>query len=307
MKSSSPNIRWSLGRESWLGMPLVLEAGFEVIRRAMESWRGWHTHEGFEMDCVLEGRLDFSFGGNESLIVPGGHFILIPPRRRHEVYQNLVTPCRVFWIAFAPGAARSCRHTPFPSEFLRKTRQRLLDAGTRPRRAGKEIVWTIEQLHRLMVATEAAPTDSLATQEIRLLFSHLYLQTLRRLESEEPPQASGIVERTRRFMEENVGARTDISCIAREMGISRSHLSRAFAREVGYTPADYLRRLRCAKAKELLLATALPVTRIALDLGFSSSQRFAEIFKTYTGMSPTACRQRAVRFVLPHLCAGTER
>ena len=53
---------------------------------------------------------------------------------------------------------------------------------------------------------------------------------------------------------------------------------------------DYLARLRVRRAKALLRNGRLPVTRIAFDLGFSSSQYFATFFKRFAGFTPTAYR-----------------
>ena len=38
------------------------------------------------------------------------------------------------------------------------------------------------------------------------------------------------------------------------------------------------------------MTTSLPVTDIAIRLGFRSSQHFANLFKRQTGVTPRACR-----------------
>jgi AraC-like DNA-binding protein len=51
-------------------------------------------------------------------------------------------------------------------------------------------------------------------------------------------------------------------------------------------------RARVVRAEQLLRETERPITHIAHDLGFSSSQYFATVMKRYTRLSPSALRRR---------------
>jgi AraC-like DNA-binding protein len=65
-----------------------------------------------------------------------------------------------------------------------------------------------------------------------------------------------------------------------------------FLKEVRLTPAEYLTRLRMKKAKQLLKISKKSITEIAFDLGFSSSQYFATVFKKVTGITPRFYRKQ---------------
>jgi AraC-like DNA-binding protein len=58
--------------------------------------------------------------------------------------------------------------------------------------------------------------------------------------------------------------------------------------------ADYTTRCRVEQAAKLLHETKRSVTDIAMDLGFSSSQYFATVFKPYTRCSPRTARRSRV-------------
>ncbi|MDH6115519.1 AraC-like DNA-binding protein [Kitasatospora sp. MAP12-15] len=74
-------------------------------------------------------------------------------------------------------------------------------------------------------------------------------------------------------------------------GLSTSHFYEAFRTATGTTPKDYLLRRKTEYARDWLQRDpAVPVTAVAHTLGFSSSQRFATIFRRYHGISPTVCR-----------------
>jgi AraC-like DNA-binding protein len=67
---------------------------------------------------------------------------------------------------------------------------------------------------------------------------------------------------------------------------------RALSRRLGCTPLELLTRLRVEEAARRLAADpSLDVTRVALDLGFCSSQYFATVFRRTLGISPSAWRE----------------
>ena len=74
--------------------------------------------------------------------------------------------------------------------------------------------------------------------------------------------------------------------------MSRSNLMRVFRKATGRSPIEYLVRLRIQKAMELLRGTRLPVTEVAMEVGFRDSNYFARQFRRATGQSPRAFRQR---------------
>ena len=69
--------------------------------------------------------------------------------------------------------------------------------------------------------------------------------------------------------------------------------NRLFKRAFGRTPLEHLTRLRVEAAAERLRSDPrASVTDVALDLGFCSSQYFAEVFKRVMGTTPRRWRER---------------
>jgi AraC-like DNA-binding protein len=73
--------------------------------------------------------------------------------------------------------------------------------------------------------------------------------------------------------------------LAAHAGMSLSRFKARFRQETGIPPAEYVLRCKVEKAKEMLQETRT-VTQIAYELGFSSSQHFATVFRRYTGQPP---------------------
>jgi len=78
-----------------------------------------------------------------------------------------------------------------------------------------------------------------------------------------------------------------VSELAREAGLSRVHLSRAFAQHFGVPPHAYLNAVRLEHAKRLL-CSGTPLAQAALDAGFADQSHFNRRFKGATGLSPGA-------------------
>jgi AraC-like DNA-binding protein len=131
---------------------------------------------------------------------------------------------------------------------------------------------------------------------MRLALDLLVVEASRLLE--QTPRASLLnhnraVARARELMEEQPQRAWTLRDLAHLTGTSVGHLSQCFTRDVGVPPHRYLLQMRIERAQELLKSTDVPITQLALELGFGSSQHFAGTFKKLTGV--TAQQYRAQR------------
>lgn len=78
----------------------------------------------------------------------------------------------------------------------------------------------------------------------------------------------------------------NIEQLAEEFGISSRSIRKYFETALGMSCTEYITMLRMEKAKEMLWNTRKNITDIAVDVGYSSSQYFSNVFSAYTGMSP---------------------
>lgn len=76
------------------------------------------------------------------------------------------------------------------------------------------------------------------------------------------------------------------SCAA----ISPYHFHRMWRALTGRTVGETVRHLRVEQAKKALLESNLPITDIALSVGFATPQSFARAFRQEIGVSPSAYR-----------------
>lgn len=85
--------------------------------------------------------------------------------------------------------------------------------------------------------------------------------------------------------------RVALRSVAREVGMSYFHFSRAFKQSIGVTPTNYIAERRIERAKKLMRETNSPISEIALRLGFSSQSHFTSCFRRVAGVTPRTFRK----------------
>src|SRR6266446_2017321 len=102
-----------------------------------------------------------------------------------------------------------------------------------------------------------------------------------------PPRA---LRRVREFIEAHLEENIGVQVLASTAGLSMCHFARAFKRSEGVTPHNYLVQRRVRRAKDLLAATDLPLSEIALASGFSDQSHCARRFREHVGVTPSSYR-----------------
>ncbi|WEF24872.1 GlxA family transcriptional regulator [Paracoccus sp. S3-43] len=80
--------------------------------------------------------------------------------------------------------------------------------------------------------------------------------------------------------------------MAARAGMSPRNFTRLFTAELGTSPASYLERARCERAKALLLDSELPMKAIAFRCGFTSDEQLRKAFLRRFSLTPRDYRDR---------------
>ena len=86
--------------------------------------------------------------------------------------------------------------------------------------------------------------------------------------------------------------RVGLRLVAKEVGMSYSHFSRAFKQSLGMSPTNYIAARRIERAKRLMQETDFPISEIALRSGFSSQSHFTTSFRRLAGVTPRSFRRK---------------
>lgn len=89
-------------------------------------------------------------------------------------------------------------------------------------------------------------------------------------------------------LEETITARE----LSQAAGINQQLLGKLFFQETGMTIKQYLAKLRCNAAAELLLDSRLSIQEIAARVGYADNNYFSKVFKATQGASPQDYRKK---------------
>jgi AraC-like DNA-binding protein len=94
-----------------------------------------------------------------------------------------------------------------------------------------------------------------------------------------------------RYIEQHYRETLERNALARKFSISSSYFSVLFKKYVGCSPVQYITRVRIAKAMELLKDSSLPVSAVALEVGYNDPLYFTRVFSRQVGLTPRRFRE----------------
>ncbi|WOO34860.1 AraC family transcriptional regulator [Anaerocolumna sp. AGMB13020] len=147
-------------------------------------------------------------------------------------------------------------------------------------------------LHTIITETHKQLQNPMEAGEHRVMQNLCLAQLLVELSRQRSKKyrsdgGSKYVSRTLSFLNSNYEKDIKVEDIAAKIGVSAAYLQRLFKEQTGKTLVDKINELRIEKAKVLLETSSLPVTDIAISVGFHNRQHFTYTFRKLTGCSPS--------------------
>jgi two-component system response regulator YesN len=100
-------------------------------------------------------------------------------------------------------------------------------------------------------------------------------------------QCRKIIDEVVSYIDNNYCEKISLESISKRYFINPSYFSQVFKAKMGESFTSYLISVRIKKAKELLSLDKFKVYQVAEMVGYDSEKHFCQIFKKYTGLSPT--------------------
>ena len=253
---------------------LVYNAGFQKCPPGYGWGPGVRDH--YLLHHVVSGKGVYEADGRTFVLEGGSAFLALPDV---PIYYRADSqdPWEYYWVGFSgPAAPLLVAQTPFT-----RIRPVLRPAAGEQLRQG------------LLDIYKARGTDY--PSAVRMAG---YLQAVLGLLMESVPKRSGAslslyAQQGAAFLQQNYSRSTGVEEAARQAGVSRSCLYRAFQEEFGCSPSTYLTRYRIQRACQLLRHSSLPVGTVAASVGFEDPFYFSRAFRREVGVSPTAYREHA--------------
>lgn len=103
---------------------------------------------------------------------------------------------------------------------------------------------------------------------------------------------AGYVERAKTYILENTDKLLTVKDVSEHISLNPEYFTRLFKKETGYNMKDYIIQCKLTIAKDLLVNSNLPVSMVALELGYGNFSHFTQMFKRLEGVTPKEYRLR---------------
>jgi len=229
-------------------------------------------YEQFQLIYISEGRLYFRQDGEEKKLTPG-YALVLRAGSAFDLRTDGKSGYRgIFFAQYCNlqpdfhGRAAACLATP----LMRQLAEAMREEAAAPGSGADEVLLGLGQ--------------SLAWLAVRQTTCALTARDGREYERY-------WAERARQCLDANLFTGLGAQTILAEFSLSYRQLARHFHLTYGQSPKQYLVTARLHEAERYLTETSLPITAIAYELGYPSSQHFAAQFAKHRGLSPSACRK----------------
>lgn len=260
-RQSRINVGWKrLNTPGGLGSPKPLIVRVESL--PAKSYFPEHSHSWNQLVYAIAGVLTVNADGR-SVVISQDQAVWLPTGTKHSVGSLMGAEFRSLWVANNASPGTNSRTTVIHvSPLLRAliVEAASLKRGDR-RYADRVIALILDQLRRATPISTALPWPT--HPALLALCEALYADPANSRHTDKWGQ---------------------------EIGMSTRTLTRHFEQEVGMSLRTWRQRLRLFKAMELL-GSDLPITEIALRLGYGSASAFIFMFRSEMGISPLQYRR----------------
>lgn len=244
--------------------PLEFLSGSEVVPE-----RGWHmpmhSHPMHELIVVLGGRMRLETETHDIQTEPGD-LLFYRSGMPHRETSNDIDPVNTFFIAFNGN-------NPVFDELP----LRLRDTEARVRQM---VSWLVRD-HR----------SGVSPREQTVLLEAVINEMDRLWTTPLNPWLIDI----REYMRSRLKQKIYLADLAHQVGMSKFAFVRKYKRLSGRTPMQDLQRMRLNQARNMLLASGLPLKAIAPEVGLGDEYQLSKLFRRHFRLSPSELRMRSRR------------
>lgn len=164
----------------------------------------------------------------------------------------------------------------------------------------EDVQYNLNRLIRIMVESDFS-RQLKASNTTRELIANL-MQTQARaylLENLNQLSTRNRLAHVIQYIRRNLHAPLTVALLARQACLSKPQFFRAFQRELGETPIQFINRERLQLAKRKISQQGLSFSSASMESGFASLNYFSRVFRQLEGMSPSEWKIQHTQ-TLPH-------
>ncbi|MBX3587281.1 MAG: AraC family transcriptional regulator [Ramlibacter sp.] len=236
-----------------------------------------HSHETYAIGVTASGVQTFHCGGSLHASLRGD-VILFNPDEAHDGQRGTQEGFGYAMLYVSPQVMADCRDKAAGTDAASYFAQPVV----RDPALGRVLTRAIEAVGQRQESLRAQELTRLALT--RLLQRH---GEQRRTAGAAQPAGTARMQRVRDYLCAHFDQDITVDWLAREAGLSRVHLTRAFAQHFGVPPHIYLNAVRIQHARAAMLRGDA-LSEVAAACGFADQSHFSRRFKGSMGLTPGA-------------------
>ncbi|MEO5681372.1 MAG: AraC family transcriptional regulator [Chitinophagaceae bacterium] len=273
--------------------PHIIELACQKIQHIQLNSFTRRKSELLQVFYINEGKFEWIINGKACTLYPGDTAVLLP-QQEFGSEKGFLDFGILSWIAVAPAqftANGNMLLGPWSGipDHESKSIGKLLSLNPEPVLSKLAAAGHVFQC----LQKEMAGQEIGYTVRVNQLIDELLITIVRHFTRQHNLQRD--FPQTFMKLEQALRNNLDHQWLVEEMAVLVGLGTTAFTEKVknftGFSPLHYLINIRIAEAIKLLKNTDKPVTDIALDTGFYSSQHFSTTFKKLTGYTPSHFRK----------------
>ncbi|GHT45920.1 hypothetical protein FACS189454_06210 [Planctomycetales bacterium] len=270
-----------------LGFRDVLVLGHYIYREAHQPLQ-IHDHGNCIEICYLADGCQYYRVIDDDYFLRGGEVLMTYPHEPHGTGFLREGKGNLYWLIIQCPAKNS-GFLGMKFEHGKALYESLSTLPSRHFKLRPGSQKNLESVFALMTANQTPP-DTFTVINIQNYLLRFLLDLIDTAKTQKQITVSENIARAVQQMKVSGDKFYTLKQLAGIANLSESRFKHRFKEEIGTTPADYQIRQKIDQARNLLLRTNTTILDTALDLGFSSSQYFATVFRRYTGMTPAEYR-----------------
>lgn len=128
---------------------------------------------------------------------------------------------------------------------------------------------------------------NLNRDEMQGCFLDFFARGLEVIRKYELHQTDGIVKRTCIYVIGHIESNITLDSVAQEIQVSKDYIGRLFKQKTGSSFHDYVTKIKMEHAKYLIRTGCFKNYEISEKLGYRTSDYFSQLFKEYSGCTPS--------------------
>lgn len=105
-------------------------------------------------------------------------------------------------------------------------------------------------------------------------------------------RSDNVVEQLKDYIEQNLNEDLSRSVLAGKVFLSEDYVSKIFMKTTGMSLPNYIAERRIEREKEYLRSSSLPISKIAMEVGYGNFSYFSKTFRELVGCTPNEYRSR---------------